>query len=289
MSRSVPEEGSWSPRAGARRLHYRLWRPPAVCAVLAVVHGFGEHGGRYDPVARELAERGICVAVPDLPGHGTSEGAPGDLGSLSECVADLRALVRDAVLPRCGRTEYAVFGHSFGGLMAILWALERPADLCRLAVQSPLLEVGFRIPRWKTAAAQLLGRAAPQVPLSMGIDPDWLSGDPDVVRAYRADPLVHGRMSARTYQALLRARTLAQAQARLVRAPVLLLLGEADRIISLRAARSWFERLQAPRALRVFAEARHELHHEPVREEVIRLLADWTLGRMTPEQGSDAT
>ena len=270
-------EGSWTEPVSGRRYHYRWWQPPSVRALLVIVHGFGEHGGRYEALALRLADQGLMVAVPDLWGHGRSEGGRGDLGEVPESVRHLRRMAAAVFLPESGQRAYSLFGHSFGGLAAIAWALEIPGDLHRFVVQSPLLEVAFPIPRWKTASAALLAAWWPAFPFSTRLETGALSRDTAIVEAYRNDPLVHASLSARTYRSLTRTKNEVMQRAGTLRVPVLMLLGSADRIVSVDAARRWFALLPGEKRSVVFPECYHELHHEPVRDEVIRLTCEWIL------------
>ena len=176
---------------------------------------------------------------------------------------------------RCSRL--VVYGHSFGGLLAIHWALRRPPGLARLVIQSPLLAVGFRVPLWKQLAARWVGRLWPSASLPMDLDVSALSHDPAVQRGYREDPLVHQQMSARIYRDVLRAGTGAVAKAQDIAVPTLLLYGEADRIVSIETARRWFDGLVCQKRSVSFPGAYHELHLESVREEIVRLVSEWTL------------
>ena len=270
-------EHAWVVPSSGRTLFYHEWKPPRCEATLIIIHGFGEHAGRYDALARSLAGCGMYVAAPDLWGHGRSSGARGDIHDLSGCVKELRAMVENVLLPGSGSASYAVFGHSFGGLLAIVWALEAPSIIRRLVVQSPFLEVGFRIPIVKKVAANLLALCWPTASLSMNLEISALSRNPQVVQAYRTDPLVHNRMTARTYRAIIRTRDEIMRQAGLLTVPTLLLCGTGDRIISVAVARQWFERLRCRKSVVTFPDSYHELHHEPVREDVIRLTRDWML------------
>lgn len=270
-------EGSWIEPSTQRRYQYRWWRPASVRALLIVLHGFGEHGGRYETFAQRLTQEGIWVVVPDLWGHGRSDGRRGDLGDIAACVRHLQALTEQVVLPAAGQSRYALFGHSFGGLAAIWWALGQPGPLRRLVVQSPLLEVGFPIPWWKAGAAVVLATAWPSFGFSMQLDIDALSHDRTVIEAYRSDPLVHASVSARTYRSILRTRDAIVARAGLLRVPVLMLSGGDDRIVSVEVAQRWFERVGCSKRAANFPGAYHELHHEPVWPEVSRQICAWVL------------
>ena len=277
MSEVTSLEGSWVEAPSRRVFSYRIWRPKTPSTLLVIVHGFGEHSGRYVPFADTLAGQGICVAAPDLWGHGRSGGSRGDVGSVSQCVTSLQAMTQQVLLPESGQMTYGVFGHSFGGLVAIQWAMHQSRPLQRVVVQSPLLEVGFPIPRWKKIAASLFARCWPTATLATGLDVRDLSHDPRVVQAYQTDPLVHSAMSARTYQSILQSRDDALRRAETIRVPVLLLYGTEDRMISVGAAQRWFDRLRCEKRCVAFPGCFHELHHEPVQGDVSQLVRDWVL------------
>lgn len=258
-------------------MSYRVWRAQHPSALVVIIHGFGEHGGRYAPLAVALAEQGLSVAAPDLWGHGRSGGRRGDLADVARCASQLVRLTAQVFQPQAGSSRVVVFGHSFGALVAITWALNEPTTLTRLIVQSPLLEVGFPLPYWKTAAARVLARWWPTYTFAIDLDATGLSHDPAVVRAYRDDPLVHNAMSARAYQAILRAKEDAFARAETLQIPVLLLCGTADRIISVEAARRWLALVRCEKRHIDFPDAYHELHHETVQSDVVQLIREWTL------------
>ena len=277
MSDVAYQEGTWQDPATRAQFSYRSWRPSSARAVLVLLHGFGEHSGRYQAFGSSLAGRGIWVGAPDLPGHGRSSGQRGDIEQAAGCVQQLWKMTHDVFLPASGLTDYTLFGHSFGGLLAIVWAMQNPPNLRRVIVQSPLLEVGFPIPGWKIVSARLLDRLWPTASFSTNLEVEALSRDPAVVQAYRSDPLVHHVMSARVYCAILRARARAFDGTAAIRRPVLLLTGSADRIVSVEAAHRWFNRLSCEKQRVAFPDAYHELHHEPVSEDVMRLVCEWVL------------
>jgi alpha-beta hydrolase superfamily lysophospholipase len=273
MSVVSETEGTWVEQGTGRAFGYRAWQPDIPRERLVIVHGFGEHGGRYGAFAAGLARQGIWVVAPDLWGHGRSGGPRGDVRSVGECVSSFEAMARELF----GSARYTVFGHSFGALVAVHWALGQPEALCSLIAQSPLIEVGFRIPSWKSAAVAVLGTCWPAFGLSMGLDVDALSHDPSVASAYRADPLVHDRMSAGAYHALRSAAREAIRRAPELRTPCLFLCGTEDRIVSVEAASRWFDLVAARKSRVIFPGCYHELHHEAVRDEVLRLVSGWVL------------
>lgn len=276
MSGFSYREGQWRSPASGYVLAYRLWQPDTAQATLVLVHGFGEHAGRHVETAEAMARAGIAVAAPDLWGHGRSSGPRGKV-DLRRCVGDLQQLTTQVCLPALGASRYALLGHSFGGLLAIIWALRRPPELQRLVVESPLLEVGFPIPWWKATAAAALSVLWPSCPFSADLDLSALSHDPAVVKAYREDPLVHGTITAGTYRETIQLRDQVMREAKHLRVPTLLLTAGFDHIVSVEAERRWYAQLQCQKQQREFPESFHELHHETVREEVFQLIQQWVL------------
>ncbi len=269
------EEGTW-PASDGTRLWYRIWRGARPRRSMLLLHGFGEHGGRYNSFARRLTEHGVDVTALDLRGHGRSGGRRGDIMRFSQYVDDIDFLLHHHLAAPPGQGRPVLFGHSFGGLLALHVALRFSAAFSRLVVQSPLLEVGFPIPRWKSRVVRGL-RWWPTLTLPLGLDPRGLSHDAAVVEAYRKDPWVHDRISVRAYHAMHRAMTDAMAHAEQLALPTLILFGSDDPIISAAACRSFSQRLQCPHQILEYQGCAHELHHEPIREDAAAAIASWSL------------
>ena len=268
-------EGVWRAPSSTRRLFYRWWKPATSRTALVILHGFAEHSGRYHAMANALGAHGISVLAPDLWGHGRSDGPRGHCPDLAQLADDLDAFVSDVALAPGDQTRYALFGHSFGGLVAIGMALRQPQALRRLVVQSPLLDVGFPVPWWTRTLGNILAAVWPTVSLPMHLDANALSHDRAIVDAYRTDPLIFGTMSAGTYRAMRRAQREALANVRDITQPTLVLCGAADRIISVAAAQHWCEQLRCEKRSVIFPECAHELHHESVKDEVFRVIREW--------------
>lgn len=270
------QAGSWTNPQTAHTLYFRLWEPPdGVRHWLILIHGFGEHGGRYDTFVQMVTEQGIGVACADLWGQGRSGGRRGDIERLEQYVDDLEAWVEHLLAQERISKPLSIFGHSLGGLLAGLWLLRRAERFACAVIQSPLLGIGVPVPAWKRRLADWIGRRWPTVALPIGLDPTWLSRDPAIVRAYRRDPLVHGQMTARCYHSLHEAMSRLLAQASQLSVPVLLLTGQADRVISHAACQRFFDALHGEKRHIAFPDCFHELHHEPVLDEIIRLIVQW--------------
>ncbi len=168
-------------------------------ATVALLHGLAEHARRYDALAARLAAAGIELVAIDLRGHGCSPGRRTWVDRFDQYLDDADALVSFA---RREDVPLFLMGHSMGGAIAALYAIERaPArgqPFAGLVLSSPALAPGRDVPRWMLAASRFMSRAWPRFP-ALKIDAALLSRDPEVVAANRADPLVqHGAVPART-------------------------------------------------------------------------------------------
>ncbi len=269
-------EALWQHPTTQRSLFYRLHQPRESRGLIVLIHGFGEHGGRYDAMASALVEHSWSVACIDLWGHGRSAGQRGDIERFTQYLDDLEALTTMVLLPSTAQNRYTLFGHSLGGLLALAWAIRGVPPACRcVIVQSPLLGVGYPVPQWKTLLVGALERIWPRLSLPIGLDPTWLSHDGEVVRRYRTDPLVHHRMTLRSYVALQVAIQHAREEAHRITRPTLMMYGTKDRVISLEACQEVFHRLTCPKHLKTFEGCYHELHFEPVQTQVIDEIIAW--------------
>jgi len=258
------------------RLHLALHRPSNVStprAVVAVSHGFGEHGGRYSNLVEHIVPRGYAVYALDHQGHGRSGGRRGHVGRWSEYLAGVGAML-EAVRQREPGAPVFLFGHSLGGLIAAEYALAHPEGLAGLILSSPVLgSVGV------SPARRMLGRALsgvwPTFSIHTGLDAGTISRDPAAVRGYIADPLVHDVASARLGSEMDLAVKRVQARAAEFALPLLLFHGTADRLTSPEARRAFFARTTAPDREFVeydggYHETLNDLDHERVAADVLR-------------------
>jgi len=265
--------------AGENRLYARVARPSAmVRAWVILVHGLGEHTGRYGHVAGALVARGFAVIGWDLRGHGRSSGERGDVSAGEVLVDDLALVCRHFHQEGC---PSFLFAHSLGGQIA-LRLLERDADICRGAVvASPWLRLAFNPPWWKVILARLAMRIRPGFIQARGIRSDRLSRDAAHLASFPDLDLVHQRISARMYFWLRAGGERIFAGAAAIHTPLLLLHGDDDPVTSHHATCDFFERVgSADKTLRIYPGARHETHNELDRALVLREVGDWIEARV---------
>jgi len=245
------------------RVHVRRWPAEDPARLVVLVHGYGEHIGRYEHVAAQLVARGSEVVGPDHVGHGRSEGEQALVEDFEPIVDDLRAVVRDAR----GDLPVVMVGHSMGGLIATRYAQRHREELAGLVLSGPAVGLAPVFEGWL---------AAPEPP-SDPIDVATLSRDPAVGEAYAADPLVwHGGWKRPTLEAFLAAdRAIAEGPG-FGDLPLLYVHGADDQLVPVDLARPVVERAAGPDSeLRVLESARHELLNELDKDETIALVASF--------------
>jgi len=268
--------------SGGVRLHRRSWRSSDPRAALLLVHGYAEHAGRYDHVGQWFAARGFAVHGYDQRGHGRSGGRVCHVDRFDEYLDDLARMLAAVRAEEPGRPVFLV-GHSMGGLVTAAFLRERHPDVSGAVLSGPALALPDAFPRWRVWASRAMRRVAPRLALPSGIDPEGLSRDPQVVRLYREDPLVHSTMTCSLAMELLAALQRTAGGGAEVRVPVLILHGAEDRLCHVDGSREFAKGLTAPGSdLRVYPELYHEIFNEPEQETVFADALAWLQERLGP-------
>jgi alpha-beta hydrolase superfamily lysophospholipase len=222
---------------------------------IVIMHGLGEHSGRYRQLAHKLNEAGWSVRCYDHRGHGRSQGARGDIPTGSPMLQDAQIVVEDFT----ARTGFRPFllGHSMGGLFAAHFALSARAPLRGLILSSPGLAI--RITPLQLHLLKVMRAIAPGLGLPNGLQTRYLSHDPRVEAAYKADPLVHGKISARLLSSMLESIAFCASHAASLALPALLLVSGDDHLVDATGSERFFAQLPAGRATLIKYDA---LYHE---------------------------
>ncbi|WP_103019353.1 alpha/beta hydrolase [Salinibacter altiplanensis] len=259
----------------------RRWTPgPPPKAHVLLVHGYAEHCGRYDHVAEALVAQDAAVHAYDQRGHGRSEGKRAYVEHFGQYLADLDAFRLHVAPP--DDVPVFLFGHSMGGLVALLYVLNRDPDIRGLVLSAPAIEINPDLAPLLRRVAQGLGRLAPTLP-TVRSPQGAISRDPAVVEDARNDPLnYHGRTLARTGAELLRAGAEAQRRLHTLSTPFLVFHGTADSLASPGGSRRLYERASASdKTLRLYDGLYHEAFNEPEQEEVLQDLGGWLKARLS--------
>lgn len=264
---------SWTAPDGARLALRRAEPAGPPRAVVLLLHGFGDHSGRYSHVGDWAVSQGYAVWALDQRGHGRSPGPRGHITRFAQFLADVAALRRRAAaeLP----VAQVLLGHSFGGLVTLRYLETAPQGLAAAVVTSPWIDTAMRAPAWKLALAKLLAGPLPGLGIATGLDTANLSTDPSVGAAARSDPLYHSRMTPGAWREIVAAQAAVVAESGRIATPLLMLLAGDDRIASRRAAEDLARALGPPADLVVYEGMFHEILNERERGRVLADLGAW--------------
>ncbi|HZD67570.1 MAG TPA: alpha/beta hydrolase [Actinomycetes bacterium] len=259
----------------------QTWSPDrAPTGVVCLVHGLGDHSGRYRHLCSALVGAGYAVAAFDLRGHGRSDGRRGHT-LIDETMNDID-LVLDDTRRRFGSIPCFLYGHSLGGLLVLAYALRRRPALAGVVASGPALHTALREQKAKVLAVRALGRLLPRVTLPSGLEDSLLSRDPEVVAAYRADPLVHSRASLGFAMGALATIDWTLAHADRFPLPLLILHGGADRLNYPSGSRAFADRAGGDCTLKIYQGLYHEIHNEPERQRMLDDLVHWLDDHVPP-------
>ncbi|HTS15743.1 MAG TPA: lysophospholipase [Candidatus Sulfotelmatobacter sp.] len=270
-------------RPDGARLGTVTWRPEGgeASADLILVHGFGEHGGRYGPLVTHLLGHGIAVHAFDLRGHGVSTGRRGHVDRWADYRSDLAAFVDRVAGPgssgATGRTF--VYGHSLGGAIILEYGLRLQPPVAGIVASAPaLVPHGVRSPILE-GLGRVLSPVWPTFGVHLPLEHAALSRRPETAAGYDHDPLVHGETTARAAIESLGALRWTREHAREWRLPLLLLHGDADRIVSIDGTRAFAADAKAGGAPDVtlieYPGGFHEPHNDVQAEQVFGDVEAW--------------
>jgi len=263
---------------GGLRLFWESTIPEDSKAIVAIVHGYADHSGRFRRTFAALADQGFTTHSFDYRGHGQSEGRRGHCDRWEEYLEDLAAFLARVSEARGGQKVF-LLGHSHGGLMVARW-LETHAAGAALAdgaiLSSPYLELALKAPPLKLLGGKVASRIAPWASFKNEIHPEHVSHDPEVQKELLADTLYNQVISPRWFTEANRAQQEALAQAEKIQLPLFVFGGGEDPVASAPRARSFFESVGSPdKRFKEYPGMRHEPLNELGREEVWRDIGGW--------------
>jgi len=273
---------AWFEAADGVRLRHRSWLPeegePA--ARIVFVHGFTEHSGRYEQMAEALCRRGYAVDAIDLRGHGGSQGCRAWVRSFDVYVDDVERFLARVRQANPGKPTF-LLGHSMGGTIVTLLAIDRRAAVDGLILSAPLLKMPNHLFRALRYLALFASRLVPRLRIT-SLGARYVSRDPQVVAAFEADPLVfHGRFPVRTGAEILRALRRVRRRMEAVELPLLLLHGTGDMVTDPEGSRQLRARARSEdKTLRLYEGLYHDLFHEPEGEKVLADVLEWVGARV---------
>ena len=251
-------------------------------AFLVWVPGFAEHKDRYTHFGGWIAEKKVSFVALDLRGHGQSGGKRGFVKRFDDYFQDVDALLqwtRDV----SGDLPFFLGSHSMGGLVTSRYLergqLNRPIH--GAVMTSPFLGLGVPVPGWKKGLAKTISGLIPGAAVPAGLDPGLLSHDEDIVDAYKNDPLVFSKATARWFMEVVKEQADVVADAVKIKLPIFVGQGGADQIVDVQATRDFFQNIGSQdKKYEEYEGYYHEVLNEVKKERVYEDIANFIQSRI---------
>lgn len=263
------------------RIYHQCWLPVSEPkAVLMIVHGLGEHSGRYLNVVNHFVPMGFAVYGMDHPGHGKSEGTRKYVDRFEDFIDNVKAYFDRIQGWLAGKPVFLV-GHSMGGLIGAVYLLDHQAGLKGAILSGPSVKIPGNISPLTVFIGKMLVALMPRLGL-IKTAPEGVSRDPAVVKAYIDDALVYkGKTTARLAAEMLKAMQRVSSEAGKITLPILILQGGADWIVDPAGARMLYELVSsADKEIKVYDGLYHEVYNEPEHPQVLRDVELWIAAHM---------
>ena len=257
----------------------RAWvsQPKNPKGMVYLIHGLGEHTGRYDHIGKVFSKKGFHMVGFDLRGHGLSEGPRGHTPGLTNLFDDISIFIEESQRYLGNSIPNFLYGHSLGGNLVINYGLHNNLELQGVIVTSPALQLSNPQPSWKITLAKLMADKLPHFKMKNGLETKALSRDAAIVAAYENDVYVHDKISARLGLVLLESGWQALEKAEHWNIPLLLMHGTADRITSHKASEAFTQKAGDCVTFISWEDYYHELHNDIGSDQVIEKMVDWAL------------
>lgn len=260
-------------RQGNLQYYYKFFHANQDNAIIIIVHGLGEHIGRYEPWAEKFAQYNYAVCGIDLPGHGQTSGRRGHINSILK-VYDILDDFIIKVKAQHPNKPIILYGHSMGGNIAGNYVLERKPEIKALILSSPWLKLAVKPPVFKFWLATWMYKIFPSFPDSTKLDPNFISRIPEEVQNYKKDKLVHGSVTPGLFIPIFFNGLSLLNKASKINVPTFIFHGSGDKLTSYKASKE-FAKHNDKIDLKIYENGYHELHYDLCREEVFEDILDW--------------
>ncbi len=256
-------------------LYFQEWRADLdQRGVVCLVHGLGEHSGRYSHWAALLNQAGYSMLTFDLRGHGKSTGQRGHVSSYEDYLKDIDLLLKEAGQRYPAQARF-LYGHSLGAMIISEYVLRRKPDLNGVILTALATRTSLQEQKARILMAKMLVRVMPQMTLSSGLVPATISRGPEVVNRYINDPLVHHDVTVRWGVSTLETIAWIEEHAGEWNVPVLIMHGEQDQLAFNEGSRYFASKIKGECTLKIWEGLFHEIHNEPEKEQVFAYLRQW--------------
>ncbi|MDA3899466.1 MAG: lysophospholipase [Spirochaetes bacterium] len=263
-------------------LYYQAWLSPREKAILIIVHGLGEHCGRYSNLLDQLSGKGISVYGMDLRGHGKSGGRRGHVESFLDYVHDLKSFI-ELIKEKHDGVPIYMLGHSMGATIACRYALQYQEDLSGIITTAGAFIPKVEVPSFIQKTGLILSKIVPKLQKKNGIDPSKLSHDAEVVSLYKQDELVHDLVTVRWYTEFNKNVENCLGRGVEIRLPALILHGGSDEIADIKGSKLLFDKIMSTdKEMKVFEDLYHEIMNETGNKtQVLAVISKWMNDRIT--------
>ena len=258
-----------------KKLFVNCWRSENEKGItILFIHGLGEHSGRYEHWAEKFTKKGYNFLSFDIRGHGKSSGIRGHARSLDTILHDVDLLFHKAeeMFPE---QKFILYGHSMGGSIALNHVIRVNKPVSALIVTSPWLKMFKEPPYPIISLISLLNKFIPHLTIKVPFNPEQISHDPEVVKKYKNDPLIHNKISIRLFHEMYYGGYHALRNVYKINYPFLLMHGSEDKITSHKASENYVMNTSERTSLKLWDGQYHELHNEFVQDEVFNYIIQW--------------
>lgn len=266
-------------RSGGPALYQFTAAPEDARAIVAIVHGYADHGKRYAAVQEAWAKKGIGSIAIDLRGHGRAEGTRGYCDRFDQFVDDVDELTK-LVNQTFPNKPAFLFGHSFGGLVTPTLLRRSPGQYRGLLLSNPYFKLALQVPFVKVLAGKIASRIVPKFGIPTGLGGEALTHDKKLAAAYDKDPLVFKNATARWFTETVKAQAAALANASKLTLPLYVALGTGDPVVDCAGGRAFYESASSKdKTKREYEGLLHEILNEPEWPSIADAMAEWVLER----------
>ena len=242
--------------------------------VILIIHGLGEHSGRYINLIQDFNDKNISVFTIDIRGHGKSEGKRGHSPFYKQLMSDIRYFIKH-VTNKILNQKYYLYGHSMGGNLVINYSFQKDEKINGIIATSPCIKPAINPPRIKLFMAKLFQKLIPSLTLNNGLDINGISRNVQVVEDYVNDPLNHDQISIQLGLDIINSGNYALENSQDITVPMLIFHGEKDRLTSYNSSKELAENSGSNIKFIGFKDAYHEIHNEPEKEELLKNIFNW--------------
>lgn len=262
-------------------IFYRHYALSEARATVVIIHGFGEHSGRYSHVVDKLLAENIQVFCLDLRGHGRSKGSRGDILRFYNYEQDVETLISYAKPMQGPRSKFFLMAHSMGALVALSFLTHTKHHIDGAVLSSPLFALSLPVAWWKRFLGRFLGVIAPSILLNSEISGSQLSSDMRYAQAYDNDPLILKKLSVRAFSQIQ--KKLAKIKEIKVLQPFFMQVAGKDCIVSSNVTMEWYKSFgkeKSDQSIKMYHDFLHEIYNESNREDAIGDAINWLKERI---------